>query len=381
MKQWLLLVCGVVLGGWVVGCSGQPTSYIMIWHGWSEAETAVLTQSLTLFADIHPEIKVVAVAIPDDALQTRYTNAAASGLGPDILIGTSDWLTTLQAANLVRPIAEDSTSGNIYLKSALDALTIDGQLYGIPLSLQTAALYYNTNLVDTPPKSLEDLLAEAEAGKLVALGTQFERAFWGVQGFGQNVFAPATEGMEVEPYLSLVKWLVWLKTAQEVPNIIMGRDGVALRQLFAEGRAVYYVGFPEDLALLEESLGKTAVGVAVLPLGPDGPAGPVLHVEGLLFNPHSTADQFQAALVLGRFLTNEEQGAVLMRETQRVPANRQVRVNRQTNPVVWGFSQQARTAVIPPHHPTGTLLRRRVMRCTLLCWPEKWRRERPFVNL
>lgn len=40
-----------------------------------------------------------------------------------------------------------------------------------------------------------------------------------------------------------------------------------------------------------------------------------------------------------------------MRETQRVSANRQVRVNRQTNPIVWGFSQQARTAVIPPKSP------------------------------
>lgn len=351
MRQWLLLVCGAVLSGWLVGCSGQPTSYIMIWHGWNEAETAVLTQSLTLFADIHPEIKVVAVATPANELQARYTNAAASGLGPDILIGTSDWLATLYAANLVRPIAQDSTSGNIYQKSSLDALTIDDHLYGIPLSLQTAALYYNTTLVETPAKSLEALLGEAQAGKLVALGTQFERAFWGVRGFGQNLFAPSSEETEVEPYLSLVKWLVWLKEAQETPNIILGRDEVALRQLFAEGRAAYYVGFPEELPILQEALGKTAVNVVPLPLGPDGPAGPVLHVEALLFNPHSNADQLEAALVLGRFLTNEEQGAMLMRETQRVSANRQVRVNRQTNPIVWGFSQQARTAVIPPKSP------------------------------
>lgn len=343
------MVYGVLLSGWLTGCSGQSTSYIMIWHGWNEAETAVLTQSLTLFADIHPKIKVVAVAIPPHELQARYTNAAASGLGPDILIATSDWLATLYAANLVRPITKDSTSGNIYLKSSLDALTIDDQLYGIPLALQTAALYYNTTLVETPARTLADLLAEAQADKAVALGTQFERAFWGVQGFGQNLFAPLTE--DTEPYLALIKWLVWLKEAQENPNIIMGRDAVALRQLFAEGRAAYYVGVPDDLTLLQEALGKTAVNVVPLPLGPDGPAGPVLHVEALLFNPHSTTDQLNAALVLGRFLTNEEQGAMLMRETQRVPANRQVRVNQQTSPVVWGFSQQARTAVIPPKSP------------------------------
>ncbi len=343
--RWLIPFWGLLS---LVGCDRQPTSYMMLWHGWNEAETAVLTQSLTLFAEIHPEIKVVAVAIPASELQARYASATSSGLGPDMLIGKSDWLATLHAANLLHPLAADSTSGNIYLKSALDALTIDNQLYGIPLSLRTAALYYNTTLVETPAKSLDGLLAEANDGKLVAVGTQFERAFWGIQGFGENLFSP---GGETSPHLSLVKWLVWLKLAQDTPGVIMGRDTIALRQLFAEGEAAYYVGFPEDLLVLQEALGETAVRVVPLPLGPEGPAGPLLHVEALLFNPHSTNNQLEAALTLGRFLTNEEQGTVLMRETQRVPANRQVRVDLRTNPIVWGFSQQARTAVIPPQSP------------------------------
>lgn len=356
MTKCRLLVVVLLWLFLLVGCSGPQTHYIMLWHGWNEAETAVLTQSLAVFADIHPEIKVIAVAVPANELEQRYTATATSGLGPDVLIAPSDWLSTLYDANLIRAIDPNSASGNNYLKSSLDVLTIDDQLYGLPLSLRTAALYYNTTLVETPAKNLEDLLAEAQEGKLVAMGTRFERVFWGIQGFGPNIFTTLTETTETPPHLSFVKWLVWLKLAQDTPGVIISRDDIALRQLFAEGRAAYYVGFPEDLALLQEALGETAVGVVPLPAGPDGQAGPLLHVEAMLFNPHSTRNQMEAALVLGRFLTNEEQGAVLMRETQRVPANRQVRVDRQTNPVVWGFSQQARTAVIPPKSPPWNII-------------------------
>lgn len=332
------------------GCRLSATRYILLWHSWNEAETAVLETALAHFADIHPTIKVVAVAVPPDDLRQRYQETAVGGLGPDLLIGSSDWLVPLVTEELVRDIGPEALDDRNYQSVAMTSLTYEDGIYGLPLSLRSAVLYYNANQVAEPARDLDELVEQAAAGQAVAIGTRFERAFWGIRAFGANFFEPQT-AEPPQPQQAFVKWLVWLKQVQDEPGIILGRDGLALRQLFVEERVAYYVGEQDELPLLREALGKEAVGVVRLPSGPDGPAGPILHVETLYFNSASSERQQAAALTLGRFLTNAEQGAVFMRETDRVSANRRVRVDSRAFPIVSGFAKQVQTAVLPPQDP------------------------------
>ena len=44
----------------------------------------------------------------------------------------------------------------------MEALRFDGGLYGLPLALKTVALFYNTALVETPPRTTDELVAIAE---------------------------------------------------------------------------------------------------------------------------------------------------------------------------------------------------------------------------
>ncbi|KAA3655678.1 MAG: extracellular solute-binding protein [Chloroflexi bacterium] len=322
---------------------------ILFWHDWGTEDTAVLDELLAGFSALNPDVRVLTVAVPPGTLRQRYEETAVLGLGPDLLVLSDTDVRPLADANLIRSIPDDVTNADKFLSTALGSLRYDDHLYGFPLSLRPLALYYNADKVAEPPGTLDALLQEARAGQSVALNAQFLHSLWGLPAFGGSLFD--AEGRVVLNQGGYNSWLNWLKTAQETPGVILERNDEILRELFVSERVAYYVGSPQALPDLQEQMGVARVRSTVLPAGPNGPAGPLLQVEAILFNQASSNHQIELALALADFLTNAEQNARLMRDTNRVPANRRVRVDQQTFPVIAGFAAQARTAVPVPQGP------------------------------
>ena len=350
-KKYLTILLFCLL---LVACTpsdaGQLSGRILLWHSFNEGDTVVLHEILAKFSEIYPKVQVVSAAVPPDELLRRYKNTAAQGLGPDLLIGPNDWIDSLTQGELIKDISRDMSDTSVYLSSAVESLRLSDPsveqdpvpLYGLPLSLQPVALYYNTQLVSTPATTLDELLAHAADGQEVALNTNFDEAFWGIQAFGGKLFDE--KGRVILDQGGFANWLNWLKKAQSEQGMILNKDDLTLRELFSEKKAAYYVAGPEVWPILQEQM-EARVGVLPLPAGPHGRSGPLLRVEAIMFNPASSDNQSKLALELARFLTNTEQNTVLMRETRRVPANQDVRVDPRAFPVMAGFATQARTAV------------------------------------
>lgn len=351
----ILLLCFLL-----VACSSADGSNlrgrVLLWHSFDEADTLVLDKILSKFREIYPDVQVVSAAVPSDELLSRYESTAAQGLGPDLLIGANDWVGKLREDELIKDIGPNQLDTSIYLASAISSLQLSNPsgeeesvaLYGLPLSLRPVALYYNTKLVRTPATTLDEWLAHAADGQQVALNTNFDEAFWGIQAFGGQLFDES--GRVILDQGGFANWLNWLKKAQGEPGMILNRDDPTLRELFIEKKVAYYIGGPEILTSLQEQMGGD-VAVAPLPAGPHGASGPLLRVEAMMFNPSSSKNQSKLALELAKFLSNTEQSTVLMRETGRVPANQRVRVDARAFPVIAGFATQARTAVPPSNWP------------------------------
>ncbi|MCB8988915.1 MAG: extracellular solute-binding protein, partial [Ardenticatenaceae bacterium] len=236
-----------------------------------------------------------------------------------------------------------------YLSGAVQTLTYQDKLYGLPLSLRPMALYYNTQLVSAPAATLDEWLDQAANGASVALNTNFRPAFWGIQAFGGQAFDE--QRRVILDQGGFANWLNWLRNAQDAPGMILSRDEASLRDLFFTGKAAYYTGSPDDLVDAKAALGIDNVAVSVLPAGPIGPSGPLLDVEAIYFNHASAPTQTETAVLLAQFLTNASQSSTMMREIGRVPANRTVKVDPRLNPAVAGFAAQARTAVPVPNIP------------------------------
>jgi ABC-type glycerol-3-phosphate transport system substrate-binding protein len=350
-----MIVVGVAS---LVGCQTNANSdgalhgRILLWHSWNEADTVVLEQLLQEFAEIHPNVTIITAAIPADELRTRYEATAPQGLGPNLLIGNADWIPDLAAQSLIASFSEQDVSVFNFLSSTIRTVQNEsgGEIYGLPLSVSMDTLYYNTAQVGRPARTLAELWLEAENGRIVAIPATFERAYWGIYAFGNGLFD--NDGHFTIEESGFEGWLATLKEVQEIPNVVLSRDSMALQQLFASGRAAYYVGRPEELMALQEALGEFSVGVAALPAGDAGSSRTLLTVEALLLNSTSSDQQTAIAVEVAKFLTNQEQSTQLMRRAGRVPANGRVEINQQIYPDMLGFKLQALTAVnLPPDAP------------------------------
>lgn len=337
---------------------------ILVWHAWNETEAETFNKLIASFNAVTPEVKVIVRSIDslklynsmaqdlsklglDDEtiLRELYIQGASLGLGPDLLIGSSDWVQPLADLGLIHNL-NDSAEIDLepYLPAAVETLRYHDKIYGLPLSLRTRALYYNKKLVQTPPETLDALLVQVGQGQEIALNIGFDRAFWGIPAFG----GPSTDENS-RPILNqegIAGWLTWLKRLQESPYAILDNDNETLANLFKAGQSAFYVGESEELNDLRAALGADVIGVAPLPAGPNGPAGPLLRTEALMFNTYSSPAQARTALKLAQFLTSVEQQIRLLRGDQadRIPANRRVRIDSRVYPALAAFRIQVRTA-------------------------------------
>lgn len=330
--------------------AGSPalSGRLLLWYPEVEVGVDAWPQVIARFHDLYPQVTVVAVPVAEDELRRRYETGAEMGLGPDLMLAPSEWVRDLAERALIRPLPANVLL-DAYLSTSIIPLRVGDELYGLPLFLNHNALYYNTDLVEQPAGTLNQLLAHAENGHFVAMPTTFTEAFWGIHAFGGAVFDE--EGRVVLDAGGMVNWLAWLKNAQDSAGMILHQDKTALRQLFLDEEVAYYIGSPSELPLIREALGADRVEVAPLPAGPEGAAGPLMAVQGLLFNTYSSDAQFALALELARFLANTEQSTTFMREASYVPANARVRVDARIHPAVAGFSVQGRSAVALPNLP------------------------------
>lgn len=345
-----LLVAAILFAGCSPGetppDSRQLQGRILIWHTWAESEAAALDEILARFRNIHPDVTIKQQSFAQvSSMLEQFETAADSGLGPDLLIAPSEWIRHLAEAGLIDAISarlpEDVLTR--YATTTLETVRFAGQIYGLPVTLNTLALYYDRRLVEQPPATLDALLAEAAQGKVVAVSTNFRDAFWGVQGFGGRLFNE--EGRIVLDQGGFANWLAWLKDAREAPGMILDGNRDALRSRFVEDGIAYYVGSASELNSLTTALGEDNIGVSVLPAGPIGSAGPLLTTQAALFSAVSSANQRRLALEVVQFMTNAEQAATLVRQARHVPANSRVRVNPRLNPNIASFVTQAGTSV------------------------------------
>jgi arabinogalactan oligomer / maltooligosaccharide transport system substrate-binding protein len=229
---------------------------------------------------------------------------------------------------------------NLFKLAALQSLRLEGQLYGIPITTDNYALYYNTDLVRSPATSLAGLLAEAERGKLVAIRTSFFGAAWGIAAFGGQV--QAADGRILLDQGGFSDWLNWLRDAQlNTDTMLFSSEKAPLIEKFKAGEAAYYTGDSRDLLEIQAALGDK-VAVALLPDGPAGKAAPFLETEAFMLSARSSPAQRQQALRLALFMVAAEQQRRLMNELGRVPAvSDQVRIDEKLASTIGSFLAQS----------------------------------------
>lgn len=320
---------------------------VTFWHAYgtgSAEETAMTNLVAQAQADL-PHLKINVLQVPFNDIFNKYRTDVASGGGPDMFIAPNDSLGDDARAGLIADITE-LVDGKLdgYGELAVDGMSLDGAVYGVPESLKAVALYYNMELLPEPPATTDELKALMEAGEpiSVSFGCYHHWGFYNAFGgsiFDDNWTFVADQG-GVADAIAYLNDLYQIAKANGLPK----NDGDAAAP-FREGTLAVTTNGNWALGDYKTALGDK-LGVVPLPEGPSGPSSPLLGVDGFYINPNS-ANQ-EAAVELALYLTNAASQTVMMNEAGHVPARTDVEI---TDPLVQGFVDAFATATVRPQVP------------------------------
>jgi len=129
---------------------------------WAEPTRVEYLQPL---ADAFGEENGITVGI-QGIVDTRqnFITANAAGNGPDVVAGAHDWIGQLVQNGAIDPLQLSPSDLAGYSPVAVQATTYDSQLYALPYSVESVALYCNTDYAPDTYATIEDVIAAGQAG-------------------------------------------------------------------------------------------------------------------------------------------------------------------------------------------------------------------------
>jgi arabinogalactan oligomer/maltooligosaccharide transport system substrate-binding protein len=332
---------------------------ITIWHGWQGEYFNAIQQIFSDYRKDHPDVAINLQNVPD--LDTKVKNAVPAGAGPDIIAWVDDHIGGNALADVIVPLDGKGGIDQAYLaknypKVAVDAVTYNGQIYGLPESLESVTMIYNKALIKESdlPKNTTELLEKAKAYNAANPGKYY--AVWNPKDAYFNAFLFYGAGASYvnekgEVNLDNPQGQAAAQFIHDAAGILpKDVDYNAADSLFKAGNAPIIINGPWYIADLEKA--KIDFGLAKLPMidfGNKGVAKPFVGVKVMMLAKGSKNEA--AAVDLMKYYNSQVALEKLSKAVQVVPAQLDAAKTMASNPVVAGFNAQATDGVPLPNTP------------------------------
>ena len=295
------------------------------------------------------------------SIKPKFLNAAQAGNGPDIIIGPHDWVGELVVNGLLEPITV-LPEKNEYYKTALDAFTFGGKLYGVPYAMEAIALIYNKDFVEEPPKTMDNLIKKAkeidkeyegEVRGFVYDAANFYFSAPFIFGFGGYVFKSTPKGLDVHDIglanEGAIKGARLIKRFFDEGILQSGDNYNIMDSLFKDGSAAMIINGPWAVKAYKEA--GVDYGVAPIPdLEPGKKAKPFVGVQGFMVNAKSH-NKVVALDFLINFIAKKDIFYKLYLADPRIPSRKDVLSMVKDNPDIVGFTKSASVGIPMPNVP------------------------------
>jgi ABC-type glycerol-3-phosphate transport system substrate-binding protein len=318
---------------------------LVVYHGWTETEEETLRALAREYEALCPGVQIETVMVPDNRfLNRKYRTEVNAGGGPDILIDSTQWMVTLAEAGLIRNMVGEVDTGFLqqFLPTAQLAIRYDGGIYGLPESVNNAALLYRKSLAPSQPQLFDDILLLADMGRPFAFPLRHDYMYWGMPAFGSHLLT--AEGEPWPTAEGQVAWLEWLREAVRHPNITFTENAIVAENRLMSGEAAYTISRPSALKRIQNVHGLDDIGVALLPIGPVEAGSPLMELEMVMFNPALRGERLDLALAFGAYLVSKESQSRLAETGVHVTANTLVDLSE--HPILRTFRDQATLATV-----------------------------------
>jgi maltose-binding protein MalE len=312
--------------------------------------------------------KVEVQVVPDAEYKNKLSLAAPVGEGPDIGGPIAhDWIGEFAAQDIALEINNDRVSDMAgFNEAGVQGFSYEGKLYGLPVFVESVALFWNKDIAgDTPPATFEELIEKSKEytkddqyGFVMPILEQYH-TYGFLTGYGGYIFKydPAKGydindvGINNEGAVKGVELIKQIVDAKIMPESVMDRTNMhsISTETFSTGKAAYTINGPWTIEDLKKN--NINFGVAPIPALPDGEAPkPFMGIQGFFVSAYSKSPE--QALAVVDCMTNEESTVTLAQGYNKVPARAaSFEAAFKDNTDFAGFAEQAENAVPMPNIP------------------------------
>lgn len=255
-------------------------------------------------------VKVV-VEHPDDA-PAKFQQAAAAGKGPDIWIWPHDRIGEWISGGLLQPVTPSKATKDAIQPLAWNAFTVGGKTWGYPISIEAVALIYNKDLVATPPKTFDEVLAldkKLKASGKQAIAWDYTNTFftWPLLAAGGGFpFAVKADGNfdAAKTGVNNAGAVAGVETVMKLINsgaMAKGAGYAEMESGFAAGKVAMMINGP--WAWDNARKAKINFGVASIPSVNGKAAAPFIGVLGAMINKASPNKELATEFIENSMLT------------------------------------------------------------------------------
>lgn len=273
----LLLICFLTSISWA--------AELQVWHAYRGAEEDALKTLTDTWNQGHPDTPVRLLSIPYDAYANKLTSAIPRGNGPDVFIAAHERAGDWARSELLLPWSKTEAPWSAFHPTTVEAVTVKGSALGIPLAYKSVVLFYNTDIIKTPPATTDELIeqatihtvpAEGKYGLVYQASNFYMHAGW-LFGFGGHIFDQNGElDLAYEKNAESIEFVRDLVLEKKI--VPEESTGVLVTQLFNDGKAAFAINGPWFLGEI-----KPELHYAMAPL-------PVVSKTGLPARPFLTVD-------------------------------------------------------------------------------------------
>lgn len=154
----------LVLSG--CGLRDQTEAYVVDLEVWGIFDDSNAYQEIfNAYKGINPHVRITYRKFPVDTYKQDVLDALAAGNGPDIFLVRNSWTPAFSDKIVAAPaeMIDERTFRDALVDVAADDFVEDGNVVGVPLSIDSLGLYYNKDLlgaagIAAPPVTWEEFM-------------------------------------------------------------------------------------------------------------------------------------------------------------------------------------------------------------------------------
>lgn len=250
-KIIITILCTLMAVGTLTGCgAGKTDSRIVIWTNMS-----VEVDTLQKYADEWGEKNGYEVEVLHQSPSVQqFAQAVKSASGPDAVVGIpNDQLADYVNAGLAAEVPQELYTDSDFSDAAIQACYVDGKRYAAPLSVETTALFYNTELLSKFSSTWEELVEQAAQNGGVqfdATSIYYDLGF--VRACGGYIFQYKDGAYDTSDIglanAGAVEAYEFINALCNKYNLITADVTADIaRSNFQNGKCAYYIGGPWDI--------------------------------------------------------------------------------------------------------------------------------------